>query len=132
MCSSDLTYLTMTGHVYQPVFAQGAILGPVPVLDTPQSINTPDMADQLAQVIGGNPAALMKSHGAVTVGADIVEAFVLANYLEENAQRQYMALQIGTPYVFSEQEIAVAKVKLWNRGLFERTWAHFRAKLAGG
>ena len=83
-------------------------------------------------ISGGNPAALMKSHGAVTVGADIVEAFVLANYLEENAQRQYMALQIGTPYVFSEQEIAVAKVKLWNRGLFERTWAHFRAKLAGG
>ena len=41
---------------------------------------------------------MMKSHGAVTVGKDIVEAFVLANYLEENAYRQYMALQIGKPY----------------------------------
>ena len=42
---------------------------------------------------------MMKSHGAVTVGKDIVEAFVLANYMEENAYRQYMALQIGKPYV---------------------------------
>jgi len=42
----------------------------------------------------------------VTVGKDIVEAFVLANYMEKNAYRQYMALQIGKPYVFSEEEIA--------------------------
>src|SRR5437868_13639008 len=72
---------------------------------------------------------LMKSHGAVTVGKDIVEAFVLANYLEENAYRQYMALQIGKPYVFSEQEIMLCREKLWTPNLFKRTWDHFRAKL---
>ena len=71
----------------------------------------------------------MKSHGAVTVGKDIVEAFVLANYLEENAYRQYMALQIGEPYVFSEEEIALCREKLWNENLFKRTWDHFQAKL---
>ena len=38
------------------------------------------------------------------VGADIVECFALAAYLEENACRQYMAMQIGEPYVFSEAE----------------------------
>jgi len=53
----------------------------------------------------------MKSHGAVTVGKDIVEAFVLANYLEENAYRQYMALQIGKPYAFSEEEIALVAAR---------------------
>ena len=72
---------------------------------------------------------MMKSHGAVIVGKDIVEAFVLANYLEENAYRQYMALQIGEPYSFSEQEIAMCREKLWNESLFKRTWDHFRAKL---
>jgi ribulose-5-phosphate 4-epimerase/fuculose-1-phosphate aldolase len=66
----------------------------------------------------------------VTVGKDIVEAFVLANYMEENSYRQYMALQIGKPYVFSDQEIALCREKLWNAGLFKRTWDHFRAKLA--
>ena len=65
------------------------------------------------------PAALMKSHGAVTVGKDIVEAFVLANYMEENAYRQYMALQIGKPYVFSEEEIALCREKLWNAKLVQ-------------
>ena len=123
------TYLTMVGAEYQPVYAQGSLLYPVPVLDSPNSINNKPMADKLAAVLGGRPAALMKSHGAVTVGRTIVEAFVLANYLEENAQRQYMAMQIGKPYSFSEQELALCREKLWTTSLFQRTWDHFRAKL---
>jgi ribulose-5-phosphate 4-epimerase/fuculose-1-phosphate aldolase len=87
------------------------------------------MADRLAATLGDRPAALMKSHGAVTVGKDIVEAFVLANYMEENAYRQYMALQIGKPYSFNEEERALCREKLWNANLFKRTWDHFRAKL---
>ena len=123
------TFLTMTGHGYQPVYAQGSLVYPMPVLDSPNSINTRPMADRLAATLADRPAAMMKSHGAVTVGKDIVEAFVLANYLEENAYRQYMALQIGKPYSFSEQEVALCREKLWNPGLFKRTWDHFRAKL---
>jgi ribulose-5-phosphate 4-epimerase/fuculose-1-phosphate aldolase len=123
------TYLTMAGHAYLPVFAQGTLVHPLPVLDTPDSINSPEMSDRLNAVLGAGPAALMKSHGAVTVGADITEAFVLINYLEENAHRQYMALQIGTPYAFSEAEIAAAQAKLRNPGLYRRTWDHFAAKL---
>ena len=123
------TFLTMTGHEYQPVYAQGSLVYPVPLLDSPNSINNRPMADRLAAALGNRPAALMKSHGAVTVGRDIVEAFVLANYMEENAYRQYMALQIGKPYVFSDEEIALCREKLWNAGLFQRTWDHFRAKL---
>lgn len=123
------TVLTMTGHAYLPVFAQGTLVHPVPVLDTPDSINSPEMSGRLNAVLGTGPAALMKSHGAVTAGADIVEAFALTVYLEENARRQFMALQIGTPYVFSEAEIGAAQAKLWNRDLFRRTWDHYRARL---
>ena len=123
------TFLTMVGESYKPVYAQGSLVHPVPVLDSPNSINNRAMADRLAATLGDRPAALMKSHGAVTVGKDIVEAFVLANYLEENAYRQYMALQIGIPYSFSEEELALCREKLWNTNLFKRTWDHFRAKL---
>lgn len=123
------TFLTMTGHSYQPVYAQGSLVYPMPVLDSPNSINNRAMADRLAATLGDRPAAMMKSHGAVTVGRDIVEAFVLANYLEENAYRQYMALQIGKPYAFSEQEVVLCREKLWTQSLFQRTWDHFRAKL---
>lgn len=124
------TYLTMTGHAYEPVFAQGVLPGECPVLDTPASINTREMADRLSSVLGDRPAALMKSHGAVAVGASIVEAFVLAVYLEENAQRQYMALQIGKPYVFDGEDRKAAREKLWSASLFQRTWDHYKAKLA--
>ena len=57
----------------------------------PTRSTTRSMADRLAATLGDRPAAMMKSHGAVTVGKNLVEAFVLANYLEENAYRQYMA-----------------------------------------
>lgn len=124
------TFLTMVGQPYQPVYAQGSLVYPMPVLDSPNSINNPVMAERLASTLGQRPAAMMKSHGAVTVGKDIVEAFVLANYMEENSYRQYMALQIGKPYVFNEQELALCREKLWNAALFKRTWDHFRAKLA--
>jgi ribulose-5-phosphate 4-epimerase/fuculose-1-phosphate aldolase len=123
------TFLTMVGEHYKPVYAQGSLVHPVPLLDSPNSINNRAMGDRLAATLGDRPAALMKSHGAVTVGKDIVEAFVLANYMEENAYRQYMALAIGKPYVFSEEEIALCREKLWNASLFKRTWDHFRAKL---
>ncbi len=123
------TFLTMVGESYQPVYAQGSLVYPMPVLDSPNSINNRAMADRLAATLGDRPAAMMKSHGAVTVGKDIVEAFVLANYMEENAYRQYMALQIGKPYSFSEEELALCREKLWNANLFKRTWDHFRAKL---
>ncbi len=123
------TFLTMVGESYQPVYAQGSLVYPMPVLDSPNSINNPVMAKRLADTLGDRPAAMMKSHGAVTVGKDIVEAFVLANYLEENAYRQYMALQIGKPYSFNEKEVAMCREKLWTESLFKRTWDHFRAKL---
>ena len=123
------TFLTMTGHKYQPVFAQGVLPGEAPVLDTPASINTREMADQLAGVLGERASVLMKSHGAATVGKSILEAFVLAVYLEENAQRQYMAMQIGKPYVFSAEDQKAAMEKLWTPSLFQRTWDHYRSKL---
>ncbi|HIL95015.1 MAG TPA: class II aldolase/adducin family protein [Pseudomonadales bacterium] len=123
------TFLTLTGNEYLPVFAQGSLVYPLPVLDSPNSINNPDMAKRLSNTLGDRPAALMKAHGAVTVGKTIIDAFVLINYLEENAYRQYMSLQIGVPYSFSEEEISMAQAKLWNESLFKRTWDHFSAKL---
>jgi L-fuculose-phosphate aldolase len=123
------TFLTLTGHGYEPVYGQGSLVYPMPVLDSPRSINNPEMAARLAATLGDRPAAMMKAHGAVTVGKNIIEAFVLANYLEENAYRQYMALQIGKPYIFSEEEVLACQQKLWTESLFRRTWDHFRAKL---
>ena len=123
------TFLTMVGATFQPVYAQGVLLGDIPLLDSPLSVNTKPMGELLATTLGRCPAVLLKAHGAVTVGADIVEAFVLAAYLEENAYRQYMAMQIGEPYVFSESEQRACREKLWSPSLFKKTWDHYHSKL---
>lgn len=123
------TFLTMTGTPYQPVFGQGALLGNIPVLDSPLSVNTRALGERVAVTLGGSSAALLKSHGAVIVGTDMLECFALAAYLEENAHRQYMAMQIGRPYVFTEAEQQVCRQNLWSPALFKKAWEHYRSKL---
>ena len=123
------TLLTMVGTPYQPVFAQGALLGDVPVLDSPLSVNTPAMGQKLAATLGQGSAALLKSHGAVVVGATMIECFALAAYLEENACRQYMAMQVGHPYVFSAEEQRICRERLRTPALLRKTWDHYYSKL---
>jgi ribulose-5-phosphate 4-epimerase/fuculose-1-phosphate aldolase len=123
------TFLTMTHTPYRPVYAQGVLLGEMPVLDSVLSINTKPMGERLAAALGGRPGVLLKAHGAVVVGADIVECFALAAYVEENAYRQYMAMQIGEPYVFSEAEQQASREKLWSPSLFKKTWDHYYSKI---
>ena len=123
------TLLTIVGTPYRPVSAQGALLGDVPVLDTPLSVSTPAMGQRVSATLDRGSAALLKSHGAVIVGANMIECFALAAYLEENAQRQYMAMQIGDPYVFSEAEQQAFRERLWTPALFRKTWDHYYSKL---
>ena len=123
------TFLTMTGVPYKPVYAQGVLLGDIPIMDSPLSVNTKPMGEKLAATLGRGPAALLKAHGVVVVGTDIVECFALAAYVEENAYRQYMAMQIGEPYVFSEAEQKACREKLWSPGLFRKTWDHYYSKI---
>jgi len=123
------TFLTMVGAKYTVVFGQGALLGEIPLVDSPLSVSTKPMGETVARALGERQAVLLKSHGAVVVGADIVEGFALAAYLEENAYRQYMAMQIGTPYELSEAEQRAYRERLWTPNLFKKTWDHYRSRL---
>src|SRR5687767_2278967 len=114
------TFLTMIDAKVQPVYAQGALLGDISVMDSPLSVNTKSAGARLAATLGSGRAALLKSHGSVVVGANIVEVFALAVYLEENAHRQYMAMRIGTPYVFSEAEQHACRENLSAPHLFQK------------
>ena len=97
-------------------------------MDSPLSVNTKPMGERLAATLGGRPAVLLKAHGVVVVGADIVECFALAAYVEENAYAN-MAMQIGEPYVFSEAEQQASREKLWTASLFKKTWDHYYSKI---
>ena len=124
------TLLTMVGAPYRAVYAQGALLGDIPLVDSPLSINTRPMGERVAAALGAGHAVLLKSHGAVIAGSDLVECFALAAYLEENAYRQYMAMQIGEPYVFSAAEQQAFRERLWTASLFRKTWDHYYSKIS--
>jgi len=62
-------------------------------------------------------------------GADIVETFVLAIYLEETAKRQYLARAIGTPYALAAAEVETIGKNLRKPHLFRKVWDYHHAKL---
>jgi L-ribulose-5-phosphate 4-epimerase len=124
------TFLTMVGAPYRAVYAQGALLGDIPLVDSPLSVNTRPMGERVAATLGAGHAVLLKSHGAVVTGSDLVECFALAAYLEENAYRQYMAMQIGEPYVFSAAEQQAFRERLASASLFRKTWDHYYSKIS--
>jgi L-fuculose-phosphate aldolase len=123
------TYLTMCGVEQKVVYAQASLLGDMPVMNSPMSVNTREMGEKMVAAMGDNPVVLLKAHGVVAAGETILECFAYAAYVEENARRQYMAMQIGEPYVFSADEQAACRAKLRTPSLFKKTWDHYRSKI---
>ena len=124
------TLFSMAGEVVRPVTMQAAVMGPVQSFAKTASINQKPLAEELAAALGPHRVIMLRSHGAVTVGADIVEAFVLAVYLEETARRQYLARAVGTPYVLSAAEVETIGTNLRRPNLLRKVWDYHRAKLS--
>ena len=116
------TYLTMCGVKQKVVYAQASVLGDMPVMNSPMSVNTREMGEKMIGIMGENPVVLLKAHGVVAAGETILETFAYAAYVEENARRQYMAMQIGDPYVFSDEEQAIAWANGVRYGLASSVW----------
>ena len=125
------TLFSMVGERVQPVTMQAAVMGPVQFFDKTASINEKVLGEELAAALGPHRVAMLKSHGAVVVGADVVEAFVLAIYLEETAKRQYMARALGTPHALDAAEVEKISANLRKPHLLKKVWDFHHAKLIG-
>jgi L-ribulose-5-phosphate 4-epimerase len=123
------TVLGMAGHQVLPVIMQAAVMGDIRRFGKITSINTKQLGEALADELGSNRVITLKSHGAVIAAGDILEAFVLAVYLEETAQRQHLALQVGTPTVLTAEEIETIGTNLRKRNLLKKVWDYHHAKL---
>jgi ribulose-5-phosphate 4-epimerase/fuculose-1-phosphate aldolase len=123
------TLFSSVGEPVLPVTMQAAVMGPVRTFEKTASINTRALGDEAAEALGGDRVMMMRSHGAVTVGADIVEAFVFAIYLEETARRQYLARAIGTPYTLTPQEVETIGANLRRPHLLRKVWDYHHAKM---
>ena len=123
------TLFSMTGNAVLPVTMQAAVMGPVRTFGKTASINQKALGEELAAALGSDRVVMLKSHGAVIAGADVVEAFVLAIYLEETARRQYMALPLGQPYTLSDEEVRTIGANLRKPHLLRKVWDYHHAKL---
>jgi L-fuculose-phosphate aldolase len=125
------TLFSMTGQAVEPVTMQAAVMGPIRAFAKTASINQKPLAEELAAALGADRVIMLKSHGAVIAGADIVEAFVLAIYLEETARRQYLARALGTPYALTAEEVKTIGANLRKPHLLRKVWDYHHAKLRG-
>jgi ribulose-5-phosphate 4-epimerase/fuculose-1-phosphate aldolase len=123
------TLFSMTGHVVQPVIMQASVLGEIQQFPKTASINEKRLGQDLAECIGMHRVAMLKSHGAVIAAEGVLEAFVLAFYLEENAHRQYLAQQIGDPMVLSREQVETIGRNLWKPNLLRKVWDYHAGKL---
>ena len=123
------TLFSSAGEAVLPVTMQAAVMGTVQTFAKTASINNRPLAEELAQALGEHRVIMLRSHGAVTAGADIVEAFVLGIYLEETARRQYLARAIGTPYTLTAAEVETIGANLRRPHLLRKVWDYHLAKL---
>ncbi len=124
------TLFSMTGTPVEPVIMQAAVLGSIQRFGKTASINQKALGEELAQALGPHRVIMLKSHGAVAAAEGIVEAFVLAVYLEENARRQFLARELGSPKVLDADEVATIAGNLWKPNLLRKVWDYHHAKLA--
>jgi L-fuculose-phosphate aldolase len=123
------TLFSMTGNPVLPVTMQAAVMGPIRTFDKTASINQKALGEELAAALGEDRVVMLKSHGAVVAGSDIVEAFVLAIYLEETARRQYLAQPLGKPYTLTAEEVKTIGANLRKPHLLRKVWDYHHAHL---
>jgi L-fuculose-phosphate aldolase len=123
------TLFSMTGQPVLPVTMQAAVMGPIRTFEKTASINQKALGEELAEALGGDRVVMLKSHGAVIAGADVVEAFVLAIYLEETARRQYLATPLGKPYTLTAEEVKTIGANLRKPHLLRKVWDYHHALL---
>ena len=112
-----------------PVTVHGAIFADgVPVLDHVGHVDSQELGDKLARVLGPRQALLMKMHGAVIVGSSIEEAFVFALHLEENAEKQLWAEASGKVLAMTPDEVEESLSVAFGKSSIEKRWQYYREK----
>jgi len=95
----------------RPVYHNSSFVGEgVPVFeiregggDTNMLVETPELGRALAKTLGNKPAVLMRGHGGVIVGKNIIEAVARSVYLEVNARVQAQAMAMGQRVTYLDE-----------------------------
>jgi ribulose-5-phosphate 4-epimerase/fuculose-1-phosphate aldolase len=60
-------------------------------------VESPEVGDEIAKVMGKAPAVMLKHHGAATAGKSIEQAVAVALILEDTARFLHASSVLGTP-----------------------------------
>jgi len=85
-----------------------------------ESYGTPELSVAVLEAMEGRACALMANHGMIATGPDLAKALWLAVEMETLARQYAAALQIGTPHLLDDAEIARTVEKFKNYGLRRR------------
>ncbi len=128
------TAFAVAGKPLEPASNAGAFFGgPIPVHDNPELIRTDELGTPVARDMGAASAVLLRGHGALVVGGDVQECVTAALYLEEGAQRNYVASQLGGITAYTPDEIRRVREMIASRFVIEKTWTYAveKARVAG-
>jgi ribulose-5-phosphate 4-epimerase/fuculose-1-phosphate aldolase len=120
----------------RPIYHMAAFVGlGVPVFEireaggmTDMLVSTPELGRSLAGTLGDKPAALMRGHGAVVVGASVPESVARSVYLQMNARLQAQAIALGGEITYLDPEEVR---KLGGLGGYDRAWQLWKRKAIG-
>ncbi len=124
------------GEPLRPVYHMASFIGlGVPVFDireaegmTDMLVSTPARGRALARTLGEMPAALMRGHGAVTVGRSLPAAVGRAYYLKINAEIQAQAAAMGASLTYLDpEEVRLAGT---SHSDFPKDWEAWKHRVA--
>ena len=81
------------------------------------SYGTPELSTLVLAALEGRTCALLANHGMIATGPDLREAMWLAVEVETLCKQYAMALQIGTPQILADEEVAKTIEKFKDYGL---------------
>jgi len=100
--------LSCAGYVLRPLITSATFIPAdgAPVFDSPVLIDTEARSKAMADAMGTAPIVVLRQHGTVTVGRSIEHAVTRMVRAEKNADTLSLALAIGTPRFFPDEERA--------------------------
>lgn len=85
--------------------------GPVPVTDY-RLFGTEELAQAAAECLTARSAVILGSHGGMTTGASLDQAFQRSVTLEWLSQLYYRAIQVGEPRIMTADELAEVEAQM--------------------